>query len=253
MNSQNSTIHIGTFGRIPYVDPKKLLDLNFQYEKASDIYSYGVLMWEISSGIPPFKKFTSKCDQELLYFNIPKGFRENNIKGTPEDYRDLYEKCWDSIPDNRPSIKKVLEEFKKMGYGIDEKDEEDNSTYEGSPMETETNINNILSKEMQTTNDLNRQLNIHDDLNILHKQKKYQKLEGHRRIVGIYLNNGTLLLKVCNASPLQLSGKNEPQFKVCDEYGGTLPDLLTVKLTLILSDLESKRSRLPYHRRIMIS
>ncbi|CAI2172466.1 18843_t:CDS:2 [Funneliformis geosporum] len=118
MNSKYSTIHIGTFGRIPYVDPKKLLDLNFQYEKASDIYSYGVIMWEISSGFSPFKNLTSKCDLELLYLKIPKGYREDNVEVTPEDYKDLYEKCWDSLPDKRPSIKKVLEEFKKMGANI---------------------------------------------------------------------------------------------------------------------------------------
>ncbi|CAI2163288.1 20708_t:CDS:2 [Funneliformis geosporum] len=143
MNLQNSTIHIGTFGRIAYIDPKKLLDLKFKYEKASDIYSYGVLMWEISSGIPPFKELISKGDQALLRLFIIDGYRENVIEETPEDYKMLYEKCWNSLPGNRPSIKKVLEEFKKMGYGTDE---EENSTYEDSSKETETNIN-IISSE----------------------------------------------------------------------------------------------------------
>ncbi|CAI2163272.1 6449_t:CDS:2 [Funneliformis geosporum] len=107
MNLQNSTIHIGTFGRIAYIDPKKLLDLKFKYEKASDIYSYGVLMWEISSGIPPFKELISKGDQALLRLFIIDGYRENVIEETPEDYKMLYEKCWNSLPGNRPSIKKL--------------------------------------------------------------------------------------------------------------------------------------------------
>ncbi|CAI2186334.1 12838_t:CDS:2 [Funneliformis geosporum] len=72
MNSQNSTIHIGTFGRISYVDPKKLLDLKFKYEKASDIYSYGDLV--------------------LLRLFIIDGYRENVIEETPENYKELYEK-----------------------------------------------------------------------------------------------------------------------------------------------------------------
>ncbi|CAG8557370.1 2297_t:CDS:2 [Funneliformis mosseae] len=139
---------------------QSIKDLSFQYEKASDIYSYGVLMWEISSGIPPFKNFTSKCDQDLLYFNIPKGYRENTIEGTPEDYKELFEKCWNSIPEKRPNIKKVLEEFKKMGFGIDDVD---NSTYEDSaPKETEISIKNISAEEQ--TNELNRLLDTHDDL-----------------------------------------------------------------------------------------
>ncbi|CAI2193974.1 4861_t:CDS:2, partial [Funneliformis geosporum] len=112
---------------IPYVDPKKLLDLKFKYEKASDIYSYGVLMWEISSGVPPFKELISKGDLVVLRLFIIDGHRENVIEGTPEDYKELYEKCWNSMPENRPNIKKVLEKFKKMGYGIYE---EHNSTFD---------------------------------------------------------------------------------------------------------------------------
>ncbi|CAG8622198.1 3287_t:CDS:2, partial [Funneliformis mosseae] len=59
-------------------------------------------MWEISSGVPPFKDLINRSDQELLYINIPKGYRENTIERTPDDYKELYEKCWDSIPEKRP-------------------------------------------------------------------------------------------------------------------------------------------------------
>ena len=104
MNTQNSSIHIGTFGRIPYVDPKKLLDLDSKYTKASDIYSYGVVMWEISSGVPPFKNLTSKGEKELLCYKLIKGDREIAVEKTPKSYEELYTKCWDSTPEKRPSI-----------------------------------------------------------------------------------------------------------------------------------------------------
>ncbi|CAI2183173.1 19654_t:CDS:2 [Funneliformis geosporum] len=52
----NSTIYMGLCGRIAYIDPQILINQKFQYIKPSDIYSYGVLMWEISSGYPPFKE-----------------------------------------------------------------------------------------------------------------------------------------------------------------------------------------------------
>ncbi|CAI2188000.1 6332_t:CDS:2, partial [Funneliformis geosporum] len=51
----NSTMHIGPCGRYAYIEPQIFANNNFQYIKASDIYSYGVLMWEISSGHSPFK------------------------------------------------------------------------------------------------------------------------------------------------------------------------------------------------------
>ncbi|PKY48085.1 kinase-like protein, partial [Rhizophagus irregularis] len=42
------------FGVIAYIDPKRLDNCSYEYNEKSDIYSLGVLMWEISSGRPPF-------------------------------------------------------------------------------------------------------------------------------------------------------------------------------------------------------
>jgi serine/threonine protein kinase len=41
-------------GVLPYVDPKKLNNRNYRLNKKSDIYSVGVIMWQISSGRQPF-------------------------------------------------------------------------------------------------------------------------------------------------------------------------------------------------------
>ena len=40
---------------IPYVDPKKLSLEDYSLNEKSDVYSIGILLWEISSGQPPFK------------------------------------------------------------------------------------------------------------------------------------------------------------------------------------------------------
>ncbi len=109
------------------MEPKKLSDPNFQYIKASDIYSYGVLMWEISSGIPPFENSTSRVDQ--LSISIINGFRETTTEGTPKNYEDLYSNCWDPEPERRPTIRKVLKEFENMGFGIDIKDNSTEGIY----------------------------------------------------------------------------------------------------------------------------
>ena len=80
---------------VPYVDPKsfdrqrrnnsqiKMYSLN----EKSDIYSVGVLLWEISSGQPPF------CDEPYdigLAINILKGIRETPVLNTPDDYVKVY-------------------------------------------------------------------------------------------------------------------------------------------------------------------
>ena len=71
--------------------------------KKSDIYSLGVLLWEISSDKPPFSDYEGYA----IVIEISKDKRETPIKGTPSDYVQLYKRCWDSDPSSRPDIEEV--------------------------------------------------------------------------------------------------------------------------------------------------
>jgi serine/threonine protein kinase len=82
--SSNSSEVLGV---IPYMDPKKLRDKVYELNKKSDIYSIGVIMWQISSGRLPF----SGTDYDgYLIASIVSGKREEIINGTPEEYSKLY-------------------------------------------------------------------------------------------------------------------------------------------------------------------
>ena len=74
------------FGVIPYMDPKKFNDHSYKLNKKSDVYSVGVLMWQISSGRQPFG---AKSDLALA-LSIQNGEREKIVNGTPIPYRNLY-------------------------------------------------------------------------------------------------------------------------------------------------------------------
>jgi serine/threonine protein kinase len=75
-------------GMIPYIDPKKFnKEESYSSNKKSDVYSIGVLLWEISSGKPPF----TKDDYDIsLAVRILQGLRETIVPGTPPDYVKLY-------------------------------------------------------------------------------------------------------------------------------------------------------------------
>ncbi|RIB21664.1 kinase-like domain-containing protein [Gigaspora rosea] len=98
-------------GMPAYTEPQYFWNPSYAYDKKSDIYSLGVIFWEISSGEPPFRSFTSI---EAIAIHIFQGHREKHVKGTPSQYIELYEKCWDVDPSKRPETKTVLEELDRM-------------------------------------------------------------------------------------------------------------------------------------------
>ncbi|POG81750.1 hypothetical protein GLOIN_2v1504996 [Rhizophagus irregularis DAOM 181602=DAOM 197198] len=57
-------------------------------------------MWEISSGPPPF---INKHDYDLA-IKIINGMRPKIIPGTPLEYKELMEQCWDADATKRPDI-----------------------------------------------------------------------------------------------------------------------------------------------------
>ncbi|CAB4414000.1 unnamed protein product [Rhizophagus irregularis] len=108
-NSQSKT-----FGLIPYADPKSFNRSTtelYLLNKKSDVYSIGVLLWEISSCQPPFH---GKPYDVGLAISILQGLRETPINDTPEEYIRIYTDCWNIEPDNRPTINQVVDELKVL-------------------------------------------------------------------------------------------------------------------------------------------
>ncbi|CAI2167069.1 8081_t:CDS:2 [Funneliformis geosporum] len=116
-NSRQSKL----FGIIPYIDPKMFSRRRnidnpmqpYRLNKTSDVYSVGILLWEISSGHPPFYIKGEQHDVGLIY-EISLGLREKVVSNTPTDYAKLFTKCWNEEPDNRPNMNQVVAELKAM-------------------------------------------------------------------------------------------------------------------------------------------
>ena len=88
-------------GTIPYTDPRginieersssasgeeKQIE-KYELNEKSDVYSVGVLLWELSSGKKPF---ADKEHNDILAKEITNGLRESMVEGTPEEYYSLY-------------------------------------------------------------------------------------------------------------------------------------------------------------------
>ncbi|RGB39473.1 kinase-like domain-containing protein [Rhizophagus diaphanus] len=99
------------YGVIPFMAPEVLRGKS--YTPASDIYSFSMIMWEFTSGIPPFN---NRAHDLHLSLSICKGERPEIIENTPQCYVDLMKKCWNEDPLKRPSSKEVIEIIKKWIY-----------------------------------------------------------------------------------------------------------------------------------------
>ncbi|RIB08125.1 kinase-like domain-containing protein [Gigaspora rosea] len=94
-------------GMIAYIDPQCLRMENskvtpYRRNEKSDTYSFGVILWEISSGRPP-------CPTQMF-----KDEREKPVEGTPFSYVELYQKCWDDNPTKRPTMDQVSKKLKTL-------------------------------------------------------------------------------------------------------------------------------------------
>ncbi|POG65382.1 kinase-like domain-containing protein [Rhizophagus irregularis DAOM 181602=DAOM 197198] len=115
----------GVFGIIPYIDPqrfKRQTNENNHYiaNKKSDVYSVGVLLWEISSGRQPFESCDNIHDETALILSILDGKRETPIFNTPIDYINIYTKCWQDNPSGRPEMQQVFSELKLVNLNTSE-------------------------------------------------------------------------------------------------------------------------------------
>jgi serine/threonine protein kinase len=109
------------YGNLPYIAPEVLAGRG--YTSASDIYSFGMLMWEISSRQPPFINY--EYDYYLMG-EICKGERPNIRTEIPSKYKELMQQCWDADPLKRPNasaISDVIEKMRDDSYKNDDTNE----------------------------------------------------------------------------------------------------------------------------------
>ncbi|RIA84367.1 kinase-like domain-containing protein [Glomus cerebriforme] len=109
----------GVYGVMPYMAPEILR--GYQYTKAADIYSFGIIMNEYISGETPYNDIPH---DHVLAVKICKGFRPKISEDTPKLIADLILKCWDVKIENRPTANELYQILKKWyGERFDSKSE----------------------------------------------------------------------------------------------------------------------------------
>ncbi|RGB29891.1 kinase-like domain-containing protein [Rhizophagus diaphanus] len=107
-NEQQSEFN---YGDTPFIAPEVLRNLKYTF--ASDVYSFGIIMWMLTTGQHPF----ADNKNEFLEVEICEGKRPEVTEETPKCYRELMERCWNSDPLKRPSAIELYDTIKLWHLG----------------------------------------------------------------------------------------------------------------------------------------
>ncbi|KAG9284969.1 hypothetical protein G9A89_009779 [Geosiphon pyriformis] len=101
-----SQSYSGPTGILPFISPEVLKQQNPTLK--SDIFCFGMLMWQIATGKVPFQGE----DRQYQMIKLVDGGRPDYLPpGTPKCYEMMMKRCWDDNPNQRPTALELEETF----------------------------------------------------------------------------------------------------------------------------------------------
>ena len=108
----------GCTGTLRYMAPE--CALNQPYNEKVDIYSYGMVIYELLTNNSPFRGYSRTYMYNLVIrggqrpdLNFDEYGREIQI---PYKIKKFISTCWDEVPENRPSGQQAAEFFMKLYF-----------------------------------------------------------------------------------------------------------------------------------------
>eukprot|EP01119_Soliformovum_irregulare_P016450 TRINITY_DN4756_c0_g2_i2.p1 TRINITY_DN4756_c0_g2~~TRINITY_DN4756_c0_g2_i2.p1 ORF type:complete len:162 (-),score=36.88 TRINITY_DN4756_c0_g2_i2:129-614(-) len=83
-----------------------------EFSKASDVWSFGVVMWEICQASVPY--FELKSNKQVMEYVVSGGRLDRPRKiNVPDEYWSIIQKCW-APPQDRPSFETLAQTLDGM-------------------------------------------------------------------------------------------------------------------------------------------
>ncbi|RIB19474.1 kinase-like domain-containing protein [Gigaspora rosea] len=145
LSTQNNEESDNNYGIIPYMAPEIFCDQPLT--TAVDIYSFGIIMWEISSG--KVAHYDRKEFNDSLVQEICQGLRPKFVKEIPIIYVELANQCMNADASKRPSANHIIQILYMLtqDYCIDFFKEADSKI---KKLESETSKNDDIISSCRT-------------------------------------------------------------------------------------------------------
>jgi len=85
------------------------------YDSKADIYSFGLMLWEMWYGKRAFAEF--RGSMPLVFSWVDEGRRPEDVEGSkkpPTQWKQLMIRCWKRDPEQRPSANDCNQELTKL-------------------------------------------------------------------------------------------------------------------------------------------
>lgn len=94
----------------------------------SDIYSFGMILWELTTNKRPYAQFTgANREMELIKYLLA-GNQETITPAIPSFYAELIRACWNKNPTQRISLRELIDKLE--AYEPEKKQDQSNSIYQ---------------------------------------------------------------------------------------------------------------------------
>nr|GMD80104.1 serine/threonine-protein kinase STE20-like isoform X1 [Ipomoea batatas] len=104
----------GVRGTIPWMAPELLNGESMVSEKL-DVYSFGIVMWELLTGEEPYSNMRA---EEIICGIIKGSLRPEIPNWCNPAWRSLMERCWSSDPKARPAFSDIAKELRAMASSM---------------------------------------------------------------------------------------------------------------------------------------
>ncbi|CAN0911181.1 Probable serine/threonine-protein kinase SIS8 [Linum grandiflorum] len=115
---QQTLVSGGVRGTLPWMAPELLSGKNHMVTEKIDVYSFGIVMWELLTGEEPYA--------DMHCASIIGGIVNNTLRPKiptwcDPEWKSLMESCWASEPSERPSFSEISRKLRTMAAAINVK------------------------------------------------------------------------------------------------------------------------------------